>query len=46
MDREAWRARVRGVARVRRDLVAKPPPMLLPWHLNSLACCADLEWAE
>ena len=26
-DREAWQATVHGVARVRRDLVTKPPPM-------------------
>ena len=25
MDREAWRAAVHGVARVRQDLVTKPP---------------------
>ena len=26
MDRGAWRATVHGVARVRQDLVTKPPP--------------------
>ena len=26
MDREAWQATVHGVARVRHDLVTKPPP--------------------
>jgi len=26
MDREAWRATVHGVTRVRHDLVTKPPP--------------------
>ena len=26
MDREAWRATVHGVSRVRHDLVTKPPP--------------------
>ena len=27
MDREAWQATVHGVARVRHDLVTKPPPL-------------------
>ena len=26
MDREAWQAKVHGVARVRHDLATKPPP--------------------
>ena len=30
MDREAWQATVHGVARVRHNLVAKPPPTPLP----------------
>ena len=29
MDRRAWQATVHGDARVRRDLVTKPPP---PWQ--------------
>ena len=40
MDRGAWWATVHGVARVRHDLVTKPPPPqtvsqsdLSPWHL-------------
>ena len=28
MDRRAWQATVHGVARVRRNLVTKPPPPL------------------
>ena len=28
MDRGAWQARVLGVARIRHDLVTKPPPPL------------------
>jgi len=27
MDREAWQVTVHGVARVRHDLVTKPPPL-------------------
>ena len=30
MDRKAWQATVHGVARVRHDLVTKPPHFL-PW---------------
>ena len=30
MDRGAWKATVLGVARVGRDLVIKPPPMVHP----------------
>ena len=29
MDREAWGATVHGVARVRHDLAAKPPPPII-----------------
>ena len=35
MDRGAWQATVRGVARVRHDLVTKPPPSSWKrWRLN------------
>ena len=39
MDRGAWRATVHGVARVRHDLVTKPPPTLLHcrWILYQLS---------
>ena len=35
MDREAWKATVHGVARVRHDLVTKPPPPPLSFYLQS-----------
>ena len=41
MNRGAWQATVHGVARVRHDLVTKPPPMPhgFPENLIILFCC-------
>ena len=37
MDRRAWWAMIHGVARVRHDLVTKPPPATLNTH--RMGCC-------
>ena len=34
MDREAWQATVRGIARVRHDLATKPPPPTIMSHCH------------
>ena len=48
MDGGAWWTTVHGVTRVGHDLETKPPPPLLPWLLNSLACCTDtgVDWLD
>ena len=40
MDRGAWQAKVHGVARVRHDLVTKPPPNTI--NTNKQKCIKDL----
>ena len=54
MDRGAWQATVRGVARIRHDLATKPPPPqmmslsdLSPWHLAiSLSFFVSRYWSS
>ena len=37
MDRGAWQATAHGIARVRHDLMSKPPPLTLHF-VHSLIC--------
>ena len=40
MDRRAWQATVRGVARVGHDLTAEPPPRIDELSINKIYLCA------
>ena len=42
MDREAWRATVHGVARVKHILATKPPPTTHHVYSEHLACLGDI----
>ena len=40
MDRGAWQATVRGVARVGHDLTTEPPPRINELSINKIYLCA------
>ena len=46
MDRGTWQATVRGIIRVRHNLVTKPPPEWLKRPLEYIASAESLKEAE